>query len=312
MSTKATRAEHLNIVVAGQGAIGSLWCWHLRQARAIHLSLLTKTRHEQTKQLCFSNIQGLSYQYTCHVASDESLAQADLLVVCLKSYDAASLVNSLAAHIAPTTDILLVHNGMGVVEALSTEIKSTHAIFTCLTTHGAFRPSQSHSIHTGLGRFDIGRHDHTQMSPPHWFAGIKQALPNAHWQTDINTKQWQKLAINCVINPLTALNDVRNGKLTQADYLPQISAIANEVAQVATSQGIELTAQVITEQALRVAAATAKNVSSTLADVRANRATEIHAINGYICQLAAQAGIKVPINEALVAKVANLSARNAL
>ncbi|REL32071.1 ketopantoate reductase family protein [Thalassotalea euphylliae] len=314
------KCKHLNIVVAGQGAIGSLWCWYLTQYSAVNLSTVTRAPAFPTsptissfpntpsapklkKQLSFSHFNGQSYQYHCLLADDKTLNNADLLVVCLKSYDAAQLVNNIASKLAPTTDILLVHNGMGVYEALSDKIKATHNIYTCLTTHGAFRPTKSHVIHTGLGSFDIGRHAFVQNEPAPWFNALKCALPNAHWQSDIKTKQWQKLAINCVINPLTALNNVCNGEITQAQYLPQISAIAKEVSEVASSQDITLEANTIVEQALAVAQATANNVSSTLADVRADRTTEINAINGYICQLAIEAGISVPSNSALVEQV---------
>lgn len=304
---QARASSPLNTVVIGQGAIGSLWCWYLNACKSVNLSLVSKDTAITTKQLSFSHINGQSYQYTCHLASEQTLSAADLLVVCLKSYDAALVLNKIANKLTPTTDILFVHNGMGVYEALSAEIKDTHNIYTCLTTHGAFRPTKKHTIHTGLGSFDIGRHAYLQADVVPWFKVIKAALPNTHWQTDINTKQWQKLAINCVINPLTALNNVCNGELTKPEYLTQISAIANEVSAVASSQGITLAASSIVEQALTVANATANNVSSTLADIRAHRATEINAINGYICQLATSAGIDVPVNSALVKQVNNIN-----
>ncbi|STV20682.1 2-dehydropantoate 2-reductase [Klebsiella pneumoniae] len=52
---------------------------------------------------------------------------------------------------------------------------------------------------------------------------------------------WRKLAVNCVINPLTALKGCKNGDLR--DYTQEVAAICREVAAVMEREGIHTSAE---------------------------------------------------------------------
>jgi 2-dehydropantoate 2-reductase len=52
------------------------------------------------------------------------------------------------------------------------------------------------------------------MRPSHapiWLEDLHAAGIPHEWSTDILTRLWRKLALNCAINPLTVLHDCRNG-----------------------------------------------------------------------------------------------------
>ncbi len=42
---------------------------------------------------------------------------------------------------------------------------------------------------------------------------LQGVLPDVAWHNNIRAEMWRKLAVNCVINPLTALWNCPNGKL---------------------------------------------------------------------------------------------------
>ena len=132
---------------------------------------------------------------------------------------------------------------------------------------------------------------------------------------------WSKLLINCVINPLTALLNVRNGWLEQ--WLADDSSarhivrhVAREVVAVGHCHGVTFAFEgsgpsgrvgVVSEAevdaavtsvlvALRV---TAANVSSMASDVRAGRVTEVDGMNGEVVRLGEQYGVTTPYNRAL-------------
>jgi len=137
----------------------------------------------------------------------------------------------------------------------------------------------------------------------------------------------QKLAVNAVINPLTALLDCRNGDLFEHQQaLGFLSKICDEASNVFMAQmaaeteswlndlqadGIDtstiqppmfpeaLTSEALQTEVLRVAAITRQNISSTLADVRRGRTTEIDFINGYLENIGQEHGVNTPINSAL-------------
>jgi 2-dehydropantoate 2-reductase len=107
---------------------------------------------------------------------------------------------------------------------------------------------------------------------------------------------WQKLLINCAINPLTALANVKNGELAQASYRPTLQAICEEVCLTAQACGIFIDANSALEQVLNVIENTAENYSSMHQDIAHKRPTEIDAINGYVVKQAQKKGIDVPVN----------------
>lgn len=92
------------------------------------------------------------------------------------------------------------------------------------------------------------------------------------------TKQLQKLAVNAVINPLTALLNVKNGYLLRASNYSDLTVkICQEASLVFAAQMNEnkpfegshpLSVQSLATRVKSLTKATGKNVSSTLADLR--------------------------------------------
>ncbi len=60
-----------------------------------------------------------------------------------------------------------------------------------------------------------------------------------------------------------------------------------------------LTSEALQTEVLRVAAITRQNISSTLADVRRGRTTEIDFVSGYLENLGQEYGVDTPIISAL-------------
>jgi len=119
---------------------------------------------------------------------------------------------------------------------------------------------------------------------------------------------WRKLAINCAINPLTAVENCRNGELLQhPDRLQQLRQLCAEVEQVAEAAGIRLFDTPLHQQAEAVARATGDNLSSMLQDIRHKRPTEIEHITGYLCSRAQAFGIDTPLNTRLLQQIRTIT-----
>ena len=128
----------------------------------------------------------------------------------------------------------------------------------------------------------------------------------------------QKLAVNCVINPLTAILGCKNGDLYEAPAANRLTArICHEAAEVFRREVIanavqnvkptnvdippELTAPSLIAECKRVARLTAGNTSSMLADLKkGTKATEIEYLNGYLLNLAKQYRCMTPVNASMV------------
>jgi 2-dehydropantoate 2-reductase len=125
---------------------------------------------------------------------------------------------------------------------------------------------------------------------------LQSVLPDVAWHNNISPATWRKLAVNCVINPLTALKDCRTAICaTIRRRLPHLS----EVAAVMEREGIHTSAENLLFYVDQVIESTAENISSMLQDIRAQRHTEIDYITGYLLKRARAHGIAVPENARL-------------
>lgn len=128
--------------------------------------------------------------------------------------------------------------------------------------------------------------------------GARVGVPPA----DIMRTLHRKLAINCCINPLTALLGCRNGGLVDSPAAAAaMASLAAECFQTLGPQRLGLgSAEELAAAAAAVARGTALNTSSMLADMQQGRQTEIDYLNGYVARLAAQQGQPAPVNAAML------------
>ena len=218
MANKVTPAIH----IIGQGVIGSLLA---STARHLQFSVQQYIRDKprcKDRQLDSATItvQSLSGQ-TTHLPQPDSLSTiklaheplSGLVIVPVKAYQVAQVLSQLQGNLAPDATLLLLHNGMGSIEVAS-RLFSTHVIIAGTTTLAGFREGAVVK-HTAKGHTQLGIVKSTSalVPNPEHIALINQVIPDPTWHDDILIPLFTKLAINCVINPLTAIHDVKNGEL---------------------------------------------------------------------------------------------------
>lgn len=281
----------MKITVLGCGALGQLW-----------LAALDRQGHEVQGWLrvpqpwCSVNVIDIdgSVVNKTFIANDPLfLSQCDLLLVTVKAWQVSGAVKNLQTLLPPDCPILLLHNGMGTLE----ELKGlTQPLLRGVTTHAA-KHDGTVILHVASGTTHIGPGSAGSAALSDLAETLHQALPDVAWHTNVSAACWQKLAVNCVINPLSAINDCLNGELIA--WPQQITLLCNEVAAVMTREGLHTSAEQLQEYVLSVIASTAQNVSSMLQDIRSQRRTEIEYITGYLLQRARAQGIAVPENARL-------------
>ena len=317
----------MNIVIVGQGAMGLLWYHHLQQLIENNIAYSTTQLHLLSPTNSTSNQQklhGEHYTFTDHNnlkhfgkinhAHTQQIQAADTIIFCLKAFHISGALKEISNKLNSNrlnkkASIILAHNGMGTLAELPQRIINRHNIYALLTIHGCLRTAPLVITHTGLGTTDIGLlsgvSNLTQQQTITRL--LNAALSPVTYHNKIKQKQWLKLAINCVINPLTALNNIDNGQINNAQYQPSISLLLKEVTTVANAQGIKLDLLELTKTISAVAESTAKNSSSMRCDVLAKRITEIDYINGYIHRLGAKHGIATPENTKMWQEVKQLN-----
>ena len=118
-------------------------------------------------------------------------------------------------------------------------------------------------------------------------------------------KQWEKLVINAIINPLTALSGETNGSLLTRQE--EVEALCHELMPLLQREGFNLPEEAWVSRVMAVAAATAPNYSSMQQDLVAGRPTEIDYITGYILREAQPLGLHMPLHQQLYDAISHRS-----
>ncbi len=248
---------------------------------------------QATCQVNVIDVDSGHQQFSLPANNQEFLATSDLLLVTLKAWQVSDAVKALAGTFPATRPILLIHNGMGTVEELLT---LRHPLLISTTTQAARRDGGT-IIHVANGTTHIGPGNEAGKAWSTLAEVLQFALPDIAWHDDIQSAVWKKLAVNCVINPLTALYNCPNGELV--NHHQEVADICHEVAMVMAREGHHTSPEGLLFYVDQVITSTAANISSMLQDIRVQRHTEIDYITGYLLQRARAYGIAVPVNTRL-------------
>jgi 2-dehydropantoate 2-reductase len=289
--------------VLGAGAIGCLFSCALHRGGCTTTLLLRDTRGASSHAVIIESGGESSTEQLAVTGTGEQGAVSHLLVT-TKAYDVLPAVAAVAHRLDAESQVLLLANGMGFGEEVQRDFPHLD-IYCGTTTEGAYRIAAQHIRHAGRGTTRIGK---TGLStPPSWFSQWSRAVPDSLWDSDIEQALWQKLAINCVINPLTAVHRCNNGELARQGALSEeVRLLCDEIAAISSAAGFAATAQTLHESVAQVIAGTAANRSSMLQDVLAGRRTEIDYITGYLLTQAGRHGIAAPHNRDMLQRVENL------
>ncbi len=281
----------MKITVLGCGALGQIW-----------LTALARQGHEVQGWLrvphswCPTRVIDLQGQISSNtfIANDPLfLEQSDLLLVTLKAPQVSAAISNLQSLLRAETPVLLLHNGMGTLDELR---DVTQPLLRGITTHAAMRAGTTIQ-HIAAGITHIGPVSREGARYSYLADLLHQALPDVAWHDDIASACWRKLAINCIINPLSVEHNCQNGALRA--WPEQIALLCDEIAQLMAREGQHIEVDNLRAIIYDVIDSTAANVSSMLQDIRAQRQTEIDYITGYLLRRARSQGITLPENSRL-------------
>jgi 2-dehydropantoate 2-reductase len=289
--------------ICGVGAIGSLWASTLTR-RGLNVALLLKDAAQLAQYQAAGGIRVLEdedqvcIQPEAFIPISPTYEKIQHLLVCCKAYATVDAILPWRQHLADDAQIVLLQNGMGSAQALQRALPKAN-IYCATSTDGAWRKGPFDVVRAGRGETLIGSfsdHLHEAEIPDamqsllqvsHVSADDKDLLPtlNIAWHTDIRTPMWHKLAVNSVINALTAIYQCPNGELiNHPQGRPRLQQLCIETQDVMSRVGIKPMAQGLLKTVLRILQQTALNKSSMLQDCQAGRPTEIESINHYIIQ----------------------------
>lgn len=208
-------------------------------------------------------------------------------------------------------------NGIGHFDKLKAAIPGVQ-LAAAVTTEAALRSGPATVHHTGRGHIWLGQAPLFDEGPLRYAESpesgrvqyiesrLNQAGFTASMSNDMSERMLRKLLINAVINPLTALLRIRNGRLTSTPArLALMRQLFDETESILREFGLD--DGPYWEELLEVCDRTAANRSSMLQDILAGRDTEIEAINGAVGRLAERLGRSASWNVRMAALVKAIS-----
>lgn len=290
----------MQFTIVGAGAIGCLWAASLAKAHTVHL--WTRSAQPQHK-FAFSSLISNSAAKAPKIlklASNQPqlLQQSDCVLLTVKAFQVEQAIEAIQPWLSPSTPIVIMHNGMGS-QAVALQKLPQNPILYATTSQAAFKPQPDYVQHTGIGQTWLGAINPAAQQLQLLANEFDKMLAPCQWHSDIQQPLWQKLAINCAINPLTTLHQCKNGELAHPKYQTALITICQEVAEIMCAEGYLTTADSLKEQVDRVIQATANNFSSMNQDVCHHRQTEIDYITGHIVRCGQHYNIRTPFNAQL-------------
>lgn len=289
--------------IAGIGAIGTLVAGKFYQGGVDAHLILKNEQQLAAYQDCGLTIltdQTVINSYPSAIELERFATEPiQYLLCCVKAYDVTQLLMRLRHNLNAQSVIILIHNGLGVLDEIKAHLPQLR-IISGISTVGAYLEKKYTARSFLNGKFYLGQA--AGSFSPQEIKTISTAFDEARlpfqWEDDIHSIIWEKFAVNCSINMLTALFTCKNGDLLHHEELLQ--KITYEIAQVSEAYGFHLSAADLFHRVKLVIQNTADNYSSMYKDVQNNKQTEIHYLNEHLIKLAQLKTITVPLNSILL------------
>ncbi|KAE8309629.1 ketopantoate reductase PanE/ApbA C terminal-domain-containing protein, partial [Aspergillus transmontanensis] len=270
---------------------------------------------------------------------DPHVSPIDTLIVAVKANYTRSVLNTVKHRLSRNSTILFLQNGMGILEEVDESVFPDPAqrphYMIGINTNGTSRTGPLSAHHTSLGEMPFGmapRLSSPELSHGQWHQDprlIRSARPmidalsnspnlNARLVSaeDILHLQLKKLAINAVMNPLTALLECKIGMLYSSQQpwirrmielmLEEISAVLRALPlsfQTSLDLEAEFAAKQLTSMVEAFARRLPQHSSSMMQDIGKGSETEIAYLNGFLIRLGMQLGINCPVNNYIMQAV---------
>lgn len=305
------------IVVFGAGSVGCYVGGRLLASGA-NVTLVGRRRLRDVLMahpLVLTDYQG--YRSETHLTPDQFtedasvVADADLVLVTVKSAATANAGESLAPHLRPGTPVISLQNGISNAAVLESRLPGA-SVSAGMVPFNVVQKQPGHFHHGTEGHLMAARTDGLDALLPA-FARSGLAL---ELRDDMPSVLWSKLLLN-LNNPINALSNVPLlEELSDRDYRRCLALAQRETLELLAQAGIQtvkLTALPMSlvprvmalpnwafnRLASRMLAIDPVARSSMWEDLEAGRPTEVDYINGEVVRLAQSLGRAAPINRCL-------------
>ena len=299
-----------SVAVLGAGAVGAYFGAMLARS-GVAVTLIGRQPHvEAMRRDGLAVVQGASQWSVAVDASTEpaAAADADLLLVSVKSQDTDAAIAGIAPSLRRDARIVSLQNGVDNAARIAAIVdQPTYAAVVYVGTEMA---GPGRVRHTGRGDLVIGRPrrvprrgddagDLAVIARTFEAAGVSCPV-----SASIDAALWIKLTLNCAFNAISAVSRARYAQMVATPAIRMLmETLMREAVAVAAADDVRLDGDALVASAWTLAAAMPEQYSSTAQDIARGRSTEIDALNGFVAQRGQALGVAAPANQALHALV---------
>lgn len=247
----------------------------------------------------------------------------DIAFLATKSYDTKWASAFLEPHLKPHGVVISAQNSIN--DPIIAPIVGYNRVLSCVLNLGSGMYEPAHVTRTNdpngitvtLGEL------HCRISPRlKEIEHIMSSVGNTKLTTNTWGERWAKLAVNCMVNPMSGITGISSSEVRQNESTRGlIIKAAAETVRVATKMGVSVEPingipaqayldaetgeglEFIQSELAQAATGRGEGLPSMLQDIRKGRRTEIDYLNGYVVALANKFNVYTPINHALTQTV---------
>lgn len=314
----------MKICVIGAGAIGGLLAAKLARAGE-DVSVIARGAHLAAIASNGLTLIEEGVETVAKVKASDRIAdfgEQDLIILCVKAHQVATVVGDLSAMMGPRTAVLTAQNGIpwwyffkhgGPHEGRRVEsvdpggVIADHLpidrVLACVVYQAARIERPGVIRHIEGQRFTLGEIDGSmsqrilRVSEAFTRAGFRAPIVN-----DVRAEIWTKLWGNLSFNPISALTRATLADICEFAPTRALAADMMREAQ-AIGEALGVRFRISLEQRIAIAEAVGAHKTSMLQDIEAGRAIEADALLGSVIELGVLVGVATARLDAIYAVV---------
>jgi 2-dehydropantoate 2-reductase len=292
------------LAIFGAGAVGCWFAFLLKRSGA-DLVLVGRARHVDAIRK--NGLRVDSAQFTGYIAvpaetDPAACADADIVLICVKSPANAGAVQALRHVVRPDAVIVSMQNGIENAEELERGLGRpvlSAAVYVACEMAGP-----GHLVHHGRCAVVLGEGSSPAAEGRMLARVLTPAGVTVTLSKDVRIALWEKLILNCAYNALCGITGKTIGEMVKSpEAMESMRALISECVAVARCEGVAIDDDVDRQLSRIIATIPPRQLASMRADLRDGKTTEIDQLNGLIVRRARTHGIQVPANKLMVGMV---------
>ncbi|WP_456436424.1 ketopantoate reductase family protein [Thermovibrio ammonificans] len=300
----------MRFVIYGAGGVGSLYGGLLARGgkevvfigRGEHLKAM-KGKGLTVKSFKYGTFTVKESDKVKFVSSPEEAGKADVVLVCVKSYDTEKVAPHIPQMLKENSVVVSVQNGIENEEILA-KFVGKERVLGATAFVGTYVERPGVVVHEAAGLLEIGE---LSGKPSERVERLVEELRScgieARASKDINYTLWKKLVWNVAFNPYSVITGATVGELLENPLTFEVlKKLMEECYKVAESYGVRLKPKIM-ENYLKSSPDLKNYKTSMLLDFEKGKPIEIEGITGALIRKAQAKGVEVPFNRCVYATV---------